>query len=573
MDRIIRRVTKNMMMGFSMLFRINIVAYLFLITILLLLALSAQLSSANYLSARGGHRELFQKSSASHRIDLACQASQYPNLCHSSLNANSKISENAGPEEIIDAAMDLSSDGTTQSYLHSKQLLSTSNNANFTGAVKDCLEFLQGSMRYIGKSRTQELNPRNIKDVKAWMSAALTYQNDCSSALSFVNTTQVVEKVMGELVTVASLTSNALSMVDALDTYGKNMVLWRTPKTERSSNSSSNADYYHHYDKIWDVSVVDKLVPDVTVSKDESSMSIQQAVNSAPDKSERRFVIRIKAGVYEEIVRIPPSKTNLMFVGDGMGKTVITGSMRVPSLPGVPTTYGSATVAVNADGFVARDITFENAAGPGSQQAVALRVDSDLSAFYSCAFLGHQDTLYTHTLRQFYRNCRIEGTVDFIFGNSAAIFDNCLILVRPRQINSNKGSSDPVTAQGRTDPAEPTGFVFHKCTINGTEEYTREFYVNPKIYKAYLGRPWKMYSRAIFINSYLGELISPEGWMPWIGNFALDTLYYGEYQNYGPGAKVSGRMPWSNQIPEINVGMYSARSFIQGDEWLPDTIN
>lgn len=141
-----------------------------------------------------------------------------------------------------------------------------------------------------------------------------------------------------------SLTSNALSMVDALDTYGQNMVLWRPPKTERSSNSSSTADYYHHYNQIWDVLEVDKLVPDVTASKDESSMSIQQAVNSAPDKSERIFVIHIKAGVYKEIVRVPPSKTNLMFVGDGMGKTVITGSMRVPSLPGVPSTYGSATV-------------------------------------------------------------------------------------------------------------------------------------------------------------------------------------------------------------------------------------
>jgi pectinesterase inhibitor-like protein len=559
-------------MGFTMLLRINIVAPLVLITILL--ALCAQLSSANYLSAGSGHKKLLvQKSSASHSIVLACQASQYPDLCKSSLQANSNISENAGAEEIIGAAMVLSSDETTQSYLHSKQLLTTSDNGNFTGAVKDCLEFLEGSIRYIAKSRTQQLNPRSIKDVKIWMSAALSHQYDCSSALKYVNTTQMVGRSMQELVTVMNFTSNALSMVDALDTYGKDMVIWRPPKTERSSKLSSTADYSHHYNKIWDVLEVDDLVSDVTVSKDESSMSIQQAVNSAPDNSERRFVIRIKAGVYEEIVRIPPTKTNLMFVGDGMDRTVITGSMRVPSLPGVPSTYDSATVAVNADGFLARDIAFENAAGPVSQQAVALRVDSDLSAFYNCALLGHQDTLYTHTLRQFYRNCRIEGTVDFIFGNSAAIFENCLILVRPRQVNASKGSSDAVTAHGRTDPAQPTGFVFHNCTINGTEEYMKEYYSNPKIYKAYLGRPWKMYSRVIFMNSYLGEIISPEGWMPWTGDFALDTLYYGEYQNYGPGAKVSGRVPWSNQIPEINAGMYSINSFIQGDEWLPATIN
>jgi len=562
------------MKGFLMLLRVNIVASLLLITILLL-ALSAQLSAANYFSARRSHTKKLsiQKLFASHSVHLACQASQYPDLCKLSLQANSNISENAGPEEIIGAAVDLSSDETTRSYLHSKQLLTTSDNGNFTGAVKDCLEYLQGSLRYIAKSRSQSLNPSNIKDVKIWLSAALSYQYDCSSALKYVNTTQMVGRSMQELVTVMNFTSNALSMVDALDTYGKDMVIWRPPKTERSSNFSRTADYYHPTHKIWDIFEVDELVPDVIVSRDESSMSIQQAVNSAPDNSERRFVIRIKAGVYEEIVRIPSSKTNLMFVGDGMDRTVITGSMRVPSLPGVPSTYDSATVAVNADGFLARDIAFENAAGPGSHQAVALRVDSDLSSFYNCAFLGHQDTLYTHALRQFYRNCRIEGTVDFIFGNSAAIFENCLILVRPRQLKSSKGSSDPVTAHGRIDPAQPTGFVFHNCTINGTEEYMKNFYTHPKVYKVYLGRPWKMYSRVIFMNSYLGALISPKGWMPWRGDFALDTLYYGEFQNYGPGAKVSGRVPWSNQIPKINAGKYSINSFIQGDEWLPATIN
>ncbi|KAH9310066.1 hypothetical protein KI387_037977, partial [Taxus chinensis] len=107
---------------------------------------------------------------------------------------------------------------------------------------------------------------------------------------------------------------------------------------------------------------------------------------------------------------------------------------------------------VNADGFMARDITFQNTAGPDSHQAVALRVDGDLSDFHNCAILGHQDTLYTHSLRQFYKNCRIEGTVDFIFGNSAAIFENCVILVRPRQLQAKKGSADPVTRAGPNRP-------------------------------------------------------------------------------------------------------------------------
>nr|QIR83192.1 pectin methylesterase 34 [Cunninghamia lanceolata] len=550
--------------------KITMATILLLITVIFVLSLGL---SANFRGTY--HRNLLQKS-ASDKINLACQASQYPELCRSSLSQSTLITPNSSPEEIISAAMILSYDGTQKSYLQAENLAHLSSNANYTAAVRDCLDFLDGSMRYIGKSRggLKSIDQNKVKDSKAWMSAALTYQYDCSSALKYVNTTKEVGSAMEQLVTVTWLTSNALSMLDALDTYGENMVIWKPPTTERSTRSSIDGHWGNSipnskdYSKnIWGVLAGEDMVPNVTVSKDGSLTSIQQAVDSAPDDSEKRFVIYIKGGVYEENVRIPPKKVNVMFVGDGIDTTVITGSMSVPSLPAPVTTYGSATVAVNADGFMARDITFQNSAGPDSHQAVALRVDGDLSAFHNCAILGHQDTLYTHSLRQFYKNCRIEGTIDFIFGNSAAIFENCLILVRPRQLQAKKGWSNPVTAQGRTDPAMSTGLVFQNCIINGTEEYMRDLHENPKIYKAYLGRPWKMYSRTIFMNSFLGELISPEGWMPWNGNFALDTLYYGEYQNYGPGAKLSGRVSWSNQVPEKNVGIYSVQSFIQGDEW------
>lgn len=557
----------------SKIHKITMATILLLITVILLSSLGLSTSFS------GTHQRNLLQKSATDKINLACQASQYPELCKSSLSKSPLVTPNSSPEEIISATMILSAGETQKSFNQSRNLARLSSNANYTAAVKDCLEFLDGSIRYIDKSSEglKNIGQKIVKDLKAWMSAAHIYQYDCSSALKYVNTSKEVGNAMEELITVQWLTSNALSMLDALDTYGENMVTWKPPTTERTRSPStdahwgnSNLNSIDHSSDIWGVLVGKDVAPNVVVSKDGPLTSIQKAVDSAPDGSKKMFVIYIKAGVYEEYVKIPPKKVNIMFVGDGIDKTVITGSKSVPSLPASVTTYGSATVAVNADGFMARDITFQNSAGIAKNQAVALRVSGDLSAFHNCAILGNQDTLYTHSLRQFYKNCRIEGTNDFIFGNSAAIFENCLILVRPRL---KIGWTNPVTAQGRTDPAQSTGMVFQNCSINGTEEYMKDFHENPSKCKAYLGRPWKMYSRTIFMNSFLGEIISAEGWLPWNGKFALDTLYYGEYHNYGPGADISGRVPWSNQVPEKNVGIYSVQSFIQGDEWPAATSN
>nr|CAD1818173.1 unnamed protein product [Ananas comosus var. bracteatus] len=218
---------------------------------------------------------------------------------------------------------------------------------------------------------------------------------------------------------------------------------------------------------------------------------------------------------------------------------------------------------------MARDLTIANTAGPDKHQAVAFRSDSDLSVIDSVEFLGHQDTLYAHGLRQFYTNCRISGTVDFIFGNSAAVFSNCLIIVLPRQVNPEHGESNTLTAHGRTDPAQSTGFVFDHCVANGSDDYLALYRKNPSVHRVYLGRPWKEYSRTVFLNCYLPEIIRPEGWLPFNGDFALKTLYYGEYQSTGPGGQVGRRVPWSSQVPAEHVAVYSVDNFIQGDQWIP----
>ena len=222
--------------------------------------------------------------------------------------------------------------------------------------------------------------------------------------------------------------------------------------------------------------------------------------------------------------------------------------------------------AVSGRGFIARDITFQNTAGPEKHQAVALRSDSDLSVFYRCGIFGYQDSLYTHTMRQFFRECTITGTVDFIFGDATAVLQNC-------QIRAKKGlptQKNTITAQGRKDPNEPTGFSFQFCNITADSDLVP--FVNST--ETYLGRPWKTYSRTIFMQSYMSDVIRPQGWLEWNGNFALDTLYYAEYMNSGAGAGVGNRVKWPGYHvlnSSSEASNFTVAQFIEGNLWLPST--
>ena len=222
--------------------------------------------------------------------------------------------------------------------------------------------------------------------------------------------------------------------------------------------------------------------------------------------------------------------------------------------------------AVAGKGFIARDLTIENTAGPQKHQAVALRSDSDLSVFYRCEFSGYQDTLYAHSLRQFFRECRVTGTVDFVFGNAAAVFQNCQLFLR-RPLPEQKNS---VTAQGRKDPNQNTGFSFQFCNVSADADLVGFTNSTP----TYLGRPWKEYSRTVFMQSYLGSLIRPEGWLEWNAEFALDTLYYAEYMNYGPGSGLGNRVKWPGYHALSDPAMvanFTVAQFIDGNMWLPST--
>lgn len=222
--------------------------------------------------------------------------------------------------------------------------------------------------------------------------------------------------------------------------------------------------------------------------------------------------------------------------------------------------------AVIGDRFIAKGITFENSAGPEKHQAVALRSGADFSAFYKCSFVGYQDTLYVHSLRQFYRECDIYGTVDFIFGNAAAVFQNCNLYAR----KPNDNQKNMFTAQGREDPNQNTGISILNCKVAAAADLIPV----KSTFKSYLGRPWKLYSRTVFLKSYMEDLIDPAGWLEWNDTFALDTLYYGEYQNRGPGSNTSARVKWGGYRvinSSTEASQFTVGQFIQGSDWLNST--
>lgn len=448
---------------------------------------------------------------------------------------------------------------------------SSPGNKNLTIAANHCLVGLIYGDYRTGLS-VHALPRGRMKDARAWMSATSGYQVGCSTGFKNINkATLKLTETVSFLEKLVVVTNNVLSMMMNYDNFGEETAAWGPPKTERDGFWERVEVPGERSLPIFTAGVPPQEEANVTVCQGVGKCSyekVQDAVDVAPtNNAGKRFVIWIKAGVYEEIVRVPLEKKNVVFVGDGMGKTVITGSSNV-GIAGIAT-FDSATVGVAGDGFMARDLTIQNTAGSLPQQAVAFRSSSDHSILDNCEFIGHQDTLYPHSLRQFYKSCRIQGNVDFIFGNAAAVFQDCLLLVSPRQNDPEKGENNAITAHGRNIPAQSTGFVFQNCIVNGTEEYMSYYHKNPKVHKTYLGRPWKQFSRTVFINCTLEELISPEGWLPWSGDFALETLYYGEFENNGPGARAFGRVPWGSKIPVQHVNTYFLQNFIQGDDWIP----
>ncbi|WP_353132865.1 pectinesterase family protein [Pseudopedobacter sp.] len=279
--------------------------------------------------------------------------------------------------------------------------------------------------------------------------------------------------------------------------------------------------------------------------------TVQEAINAVPDFRKNTTTIFIKNGIYKEKLVLPGSKRNVRFIGESVKHTVITYddyASKKNRFGEEIGTSGSASFYIYGEGFYAENITFQNAAGPVGQ-AVAVQVIGDKIHFKNCRFLGFQDTLYTYGIgsRQFYENCYIEGTTDFIFGSSTAYFQGCEIFCK-------KGGSF-ITAASTPDTVQ-YGYVFKDCKIIGEEGASY-----------YLGRPWRPYAKTVFINSYLGKHIKPEGWDFWRKESNKQTAFYAEYKNKGEGFKPRDRVSWSHQLSDEEAKKYTVQEIL-GD-WIP----
>lgn len=309
----------------------------------------------------------------------------------------------------------------------------------------------------------------------------------------------------------------------------------------------------------------------VVVAQDGSGnyTTVQAAINAAPTGRTAPYIIFIRNGVYKEKISVPSNKPFIQLYGESVANTILTyDDYSGKPMPGGGTygTSNSASVTVNGADFSAINITFENTTGD-SPQALAINVNANRAAFKNCRFLGGQDTILTNGdgNKQYFRNCYIDGVVDFIFGSARAVFDSCIVYAKSRKDGLN-GSY--ITA-ANTSASQPYGYVFRACT----------FPSNTGVTKYVLGRPWQnstgsspiSYPKVVLLNAVIGNnQIKPEGWSVWDAGTDVNSILYAEYKSRkfnGDLVDISQRVPWSFQLGDEEAAVYSNATLF--DIWDP----
>ncbi|XP_010551001.1 PREDICTED: probable pectinesterase/pectinesterase inhibitor 21 [Tarenaya hassleriana] len=499
-------------------------------------------------------------------IKEVCAPTDYKKTCEDTLRKNAN--NTSDPLELVKTAFEVTMKQIAEAAAKSKTLIEIQKDPRTKMALDQCKELmdyafdeLKSSFDELGKFEFHKLDEALI-NLRIWLSAAISHETTCLEGFEQTqgNAGETMKKA---LKTAIQLTHNGLAIVTEMSDFVGQMQISGL-NSRRLLSSNGYPSWVDARARRLLAATVTDVKPDIVVAQDGSGQyaTINEALEHVPKKKNVTFVVHIKAGVYKEYIQVNKSMTDLVFIGDGPDKTIISGDKGFKD--GI-TTYRTQTVAIVGDRFIAKDIGFENTAGAIKHQAVAVRVQSDMSVFYNCRFDGYQDTLYTHSHRQFFRDCTISGTIDFLFGDAAAVFQNCTLLVRKPLPNQ----ACPITAHGRQDPREPTGFVFQGCQIAGEPDYLSVKATS----KAYLGRPWKAYSRTIIMNTFIPDFVQPQGWQPWNGDFGLSTLFYSEIQNTGPGSDVVNRVTWAGikKLTNNDLLQFTPAQFIQGDSWIPAT--
>ncbi|XP_042492385.1 pectinesterase-like [Macadamia integrifolia] len=516
--------------------------------------------------------------------DSICKSTPYPSHCRSVLPSND--SSNVYDYGRFSVGESLKSARKflhlVNSYLRDKTL-----SVMAVRALEDCrllaelnIDFLVNTSTTVNS--TQNLSTRRADDVQTLLSAILTNQQTCLEGLQAISSAwSVKDGLYTPLFNTTKLYSVSLALftkgwIDKKKKILPGRELFSGMEIDRQSHLALRMKRHHRriYESISGRKLAQttqnavKVRDMVVVNKDGSGnfITIHDALAAAPNNTnitDGYFMIYVVAGVYNEYVTVGKNNMNVMMVGDGIRKTTITGNRSVAD---GWTTFNSATFIVLGQGFVAINMTFRNTARAIKNQAVAVRNGADLSTFYRCSFAAYQDTLYAHSLRQFYRKCDIYGTIDFIFGNAAAVFQDSDIYARlPQQQQYNT-----ITAQGRTDPNQNTGTSIQGCKIRSSVQLAS----SNRTVMTFLGRPWREYSRTVIMQSFIESLVDPTGWIDWGNTTVLSSLYYADFNNTGPGSVTTNRVQWPGYHVIGNAtdaAKFTVSSFLQGDHWLNAT--
>ncbi len=297
-----------------------------------------------------------------------------------------------------------------------------------------------------------------------------------------------------------------------------------------------------------------KAARSIRVAQDGSGdfKTVQAAINSIPKKNTKPVTIIVKEGVYKEKIFIDSLQQFISIAGEDPFNTVFTWNDHTGKISAAGDTINTRTswsFKVKADNFSAMNITFKNDAGFSAGQAVAVESDGDKAVFDNCRFIGNQDVLFLNNekSRQYFEDCYIEGTTDFIFGSATAWFQKC-------DIYSKKNSH--VTAASTAKENE-FGFVFNWCGLDG----------DTSLHNVSLGRPWRPYAAVTYLHCYIGAHIKPEGWSTWNNNENHLTARYAEYGNFGPSAPAGKRVKWAKELTPDEVKKYTLVIVLRG--WDP----
>ena len=277
--------------------------------------------------------------------------------------------------------------------------------------------------------------------------------------------------------------------------------------------------------------------------------SIQAAIDASKTFPYERITIHLKNGTYREKVEVYHWNPKISLIGESREGTVITFDDYFDKMKkGRNSTFHTYTLRVRGNDFHAENLTIINSSGPVGQ-AVALHIEADRVSIVNTTLKGFQDTLYLagEGYRAYFKDCYIEGSVDLIFGEGTALFEDCEI----------KSLADGYVTAASTPQGVDFGFVFRNCKLTAADG----------IEKVFLGRPWRRYAKTVFMNSKLGGHILPAGWDYWGLEANKQTAFYAEYANTGLGAHTGDRVPWSRQLSGDEARKFTTENIFRG--WNP----